>query len=1009
LKIVKQQNSFLKRIFLIAFYCLILSGYSTPNSYADVDRYRTCTPEGGSGNTQKPFPETLHYDATYGGKDFSFDQSNSQCIAVILPPYIFTKLAIQTMNWNCSPSGGVRVVRPYPTPINDAIDITKATARCIASRIPLGPCCVSVYAGASALSTFLIAVKAQHSVANDVYHNTSLCGGGLAEDWVAWDSKSMKRNKSERKSVVAGMIAGWRTSCNKNPSSSDCAKINNGLDGEKEYREWFYDGVEREDVSDNPCPDVTAAALEGDVNAVTYQGFKFKAQKYYMRGTSPGNFNCGQYNHRKHISDPLLNIHPDSSSTGFSKHRIRDFAYASQCCLKKRSKNACVERKYCTSGGYVSLCPPGNVVTEHKFCEVGSNCQIGPNHNGVLYKPEFKNNNSLICVKTSNQCPYDFNIGGGSLYCNSYKDGKYDEVDGEQVFTPFDQTLVEAGTCDGGISEVRDGYCKFNSKAGNCKNYCQYLNHCTVAMGSNYVYETKIVSPYFSSACIDFVGDSKNKKGYGVEQSIGVVTSEKHFTAPIAQCLRETIENVFYNKAGNTRCGNAGEYPDQDGNCASNDYVNKKGESVADESFFSTIQSSLVGAIKLVITMSIVMQGFKILLTGEAFKRQDLIMYIAKIGLVLFFATGAAWQKYFFDGIYNSSTEISQIVMNIKVHQNENQRDGCQFGKGKMPDGSEQIFSVYPKGKQYLSIFDTLDCKIARYLGFGPEATIAGLAKIILPALISPTIGAIGIYFAILTLSFGIMMIVASIRALYIFFMSSFALILLIYVSPITITCVLFKKTSDIFNKWLLNLISYAIQPILLFAYIGLFISVMEVTLSGSATYDGAGPTKILNCQKVCVDPDGTSHVISGDISDASQALSSGCDEEAKIVDPRSDSVACMLSLEDENFGSIPSLEALGVTLPILVGVFEENGRQKILTMMKAALVMFILAGFIEYIPNMATLIIGGNPIPTGAIDKIGSVKSASAAKGLLFAVQKRGVGGIGKAGSGIGSAVSRK
>lgn len=51
---------------------------------------------------------------------------------------------------------------------------------------------------------------------------------------------------------------------------------------------------------------------------------------------------------------------------------------------------------------------------------------------------------------------------------------------------------------------------------------------------------------------------------------------------------------------------------------------------------------------------------------------------------------------------------------------------------------------------------------------------------------------------------------------------------MLIYISPIAITCVLFGRTKDIFNSWIQGLISYSIQPALIFIFAGFFISIFN-------------------------------------------------------------------------------------------------------------------------------------------------------------------------------------
>ena len=955
------------------------------------DRFRNCTPSGGSISSESPSPGNLDYSALNGGDDFSFDEANLSCWSVVLPLYAALKITIPIMNRSCG--SGSTNPRLFPSPLQDARDIVMGVVKCAANKN--AGCCASAATASAELGAFIGGIKIQHEIAEDAYKNSSICGGGVDHNWTRWNSQSLSRNIPHQKSIVEAVVKGWITQCNDDTTSINCTKLKNGL-GQSEYREWYYGGVEREDISDNACPDVTRSFVSGsgDNLVIMPDGTKYPAQKYYMRGTEPGNYACERFNYRLNKSESLNN-----KNEALSTKRIAEYDYAYKCCLNKSSTNVCIERKYCSTGGFLSLCPEAkNIKTEHKFCQAGSECSIGPGNNRVIYNANYNDSsNRMVCVHTNNLCPYNFNLGGGSTECDYYRDGNGAGND----FVAISTADISNQTCST-KSEIRNPDCSFNSKAGKCKNYCQYLNHCVIVGGTNYIYDTNLSSPYFSSACLNFIGDSKNEYGYNTGVFTGV---QKHFTAPMAQCVRETLENVFYNKAGHTLCGDINEYPDKDGKCFTNFYQYQKGQQVAQQSFFFYIQDHLKDAIKLVLTISIVMQGFKMLLTGTPFKHSELIMYIVKIGLVLFFATGSAWQTFFFDGIYKASATFSTIVMNVKTSPLEIQRDGCQFGKVRLPDGTSTMASVYPQGKEYLAVFDTFDCKIARYLGFGPSATVANIAKIIIPALISPTAGAIGVYFAVLTMSFGFFMIIAGCRALHIFLTSAFAIILLVYVSPITITAALFAKTKPLFDRWLSNLIGYSLQPIILFAYMGFFITIFETLVTGSATFSGQAPTKEIVCDKVCVDKNGAKTVIAADsgLGDNANPVTT-CDIAAgnKILDPMSDSVACMMNLKNEHFGQIPALEPLGIALPIIKDFFSDNGRQKILAMMKAVLIIYILAKFMDGIPGIASNLMGGSALPDGKDDIAGIGVMRDKVSGAISAVQKRGAGATKKIGRSI-------
>ena len=114
------------------------------------------------------------------------------------------------------------------------------------------------------------------------------------------------------------------------------------------------------------------------------------------------------------------------------------------------------------------------------------------------------------------------------------------------------------------------------------------------------------------------------------------------------------------------------------------------------------------------------------------------------------------------------------------------------------------------------------------------------------------------------------------------------------------------------------------------------------------------------------------------------------------------DSVACMMNLKNSNFGSVPVLEPLGVALPILKDFFSDEGRLKILAMMKAVLVLYILTMFIDSIPGISSDLMGGNQMPTTS--GMDPTKLTKRVAGILGSIQKRGAGAGKIAGGKVGS-----
>jgi type IV secretory pathway VirB6-like protein len=699
---------------------------------------------------------------------------------------------------------------------------------------------------------------------------------------------------------------------------------------QKLYREWYYDGVE---VVDNPddgptCRDPIAVDCSDTSETVPAAGRdSYPPQKYYLKGLESGNFNCRRY---------LVTRDPNAPDEPMSPERVQDFRDAFECCNKRNRDYICIDA--------------GDDDDEKVFCEGNGNCTI----NSITYSTDFEDGGRLICAESYSLCPYNFSIGGGSQFCDYYQDGTWNEGSGKWDMITLEE--VESGSCTS--SAIREQGCGYNAKAGKCRNYCQILTHCTTTSRVT-PYASSITSPYFSEACLNFVGDSQNKAGFGGDVLIG---NQKHFSTPIAQCVKETLENVFYNRAGHSKCSNFDEIPSSDGTCLTGSYITdgtfvfKKGNQVQEQSFFENMQNILQKIVKLVITLSIMLYGMNIL-TGKSDIRnkKDILVYIFKIAVVLYFATGDAWQSIFFDGVYGASSELSRMVFKIQSSEDENKRDGCQFGD--VYDEKGAVISTntyYPPGKQYLALWDTLDCKMMRYLGFGPQASAANIVMLILAAFLT---GPYGIYFAFSVMIFGVLLLSAVIRALHIFLSSAISIIIMVFVSPIIIPLILFEKTKSIFDQWLKELISFAIQPMILFAYLAIFIMTIDKTLVGDATFEGASPAKTMNCEERCININ-TLATVSYD-----GTTPPACDEkDEKIIDPYNSSVACLISID--NFGTFPGLEIFGIALPIIPELLEGDVKAKILTILRGVLVMFLIYSFMDEIPGITQALTGGTNLP---------------------------------------------
>ena len=572
---------------------------------------------------------------------------------------------------------------------------------------------------------------------------------------------------------------------------------------------------------------------------------------------------------------------------------------AYNCCRKRGSSTICIEAKdtYETTNYY------------HRFCDVGEGCNVG----NVNYKIYNSKESNYLCAKTYSVCPYNHNIGGGTE----------------------DYELVD-GTTD------------------KKTNFCQFRNHCVKKYISPKMQEMNLGdNPYLSSACRDLRGDAQNFLSY---ESDIIPIKGRHFSAPIAQCVKETMNNFLNNLDGVT------------------------GQKITDrESVLSKIQTLLRDAIRVALMLSVVFFGVTILIGAPAksIDRKTLMIYLMKMTLVFYFATGDGWQEGFSSGVLNISTMLSDLTFRVdetgeawrdnmtqeqldqidlavssgntvtRDSLREVHLDGCQFPRYKRGKDPNQL--SYPENLGYLRIFDTLDCKIVRALGYGMDANVPNLVLMLISGFFT---GGLAIIFFIGTMMFALFLIALTIKALHIFLMSTISIALLIFVSPITITCAMFGKTKNIFQAWLKQLMGFSLQPMILFAYLGIMITVFDQVIIGKdVTFVGdAESGKVLECN-----------------SRADQT-----------------SIYCIFKIADISKAPF-NLDQLGIALPILGSM---DGA-KLNTITKAAIIMFIFSKFMDQISTFATSLVGGANLGTG-VWNASATGAAMKARGAMRAVQKR-------------------
>ena len=658
------------------------------------------------------------------------------------------------------------------------------------------------------------------------------------------------------------------------------------------YREHLFKGIEYTDSGPGECKNPSWNESE----KLKYLGYKDENQKYYFRGSAEApNYACDRFL-IKGISD-------------------EEGMKAFECCKKRSMGAICLERR---------------VTGNYKFCSMDDGeCSINL---GNLQYPqaaptkydisESETDPRFICAKTYNHCPFDHNLAGGTDYAQQY---------------PKRPSIIT--------------------------NFCQYLRNCVKRVPYSRIIPNDPDSFFIAGACNNLMGDSQFFYDE-INLQYSPIRS-RNFSAPIIQCVKESVENNFLQIAGETKC-------------ASTDFIynpiNKNCENLVDRSItntnflfvkgdvrgitlFQKLQNQFRNIIRIVLVLSVVMFGYSTLFAvPEAhINKKTIMVFLIKIGLVSFFALGNAWHGLFINQILNISSEIS----NITFSPDAKSKDGCEFPKKNYQyidklrnletnnlTSYANLPPEYPPGKNYLRIWDTLDCKLVRAIGYGTNVDTANIAKMIFAGFLT---GGIGIVFFLASFALAFMLLSIIFRAIQITLISLLAVVLLVYISPITITCSLFERTKGIFENWYKQLLGYILQPMILFAYLGLFITVIDSVFIGKAKFQT---------------------ISAGKYFELPEPNCSGVEDS---------SLFCIFNFP--KFKNYTGLEFFDLAIPVLVGLNPE----KVNTIIRGAIILFVMYSFMDKVTFVAKKLVGGQEL---SADKAPDI--ASAAKKAMRAVQKR-------------------
>lgn len=288
-------------------------------------------------------------------------------------------------------------------------------------------------------------------------------------------------------------------------------------------------------------------------------------------------------------------------------------------------------------------------------------------------------------------------------------------------------------------------------------------------------------------------------------------------TGIIIQCISESLEKLFVDDES---CTDDGSYT---------------------VTSFPRFQDAMRNAVRSCLMLYIILYGLKIVLGADAPNKKEMFIFGAKFVLVMYFSVGIninmnddSKSAEYADGIttymlplyFNGSSDLANMV----------------YSSG----GSEGLCAyddeVYADGYSYLSLWDSIDCRILYYLGIDQsqlddDIDLADFEPNLL-GLLLPAVFSFQLLFLVFCIMFFVFFLSIVIYFVNVTVISLILMSILIYLAPIFVPMVLFEVTKGYYDGWLKLVTSYALQPMIIAAYIAMMMTIYDQTIFGDCKFE---------------------------------------------------------------------------------------------------------------------------------------------------------------------------
>jgi type IV secretion system protein VirB6 len=242
-------------------------------------------------------------------------------------------------------------------------------------------------------------------------------------------------------------------------------------------------------------------------------------------------------------------------------------------------------------------------------------------------------------------------------------------------------------------------------------------------------------------------------------------------------------------------------------------------------------QENMKNIVRVLLVLYVIIFGFQIA-TGSALpSKKDLFTFVLKFALVIYFSVGSfnntptgtdTGLVQLRKALVSGTSSLSNMIVSAA-------NPGiCNFSKSVS----------YAPGYDYLKMWDTLDCKLAYYLGL-TTPTIDGFAihnhgtgvMQLSNGLFSLIWGLIiggNFLIVVFLFAFGIFLLSLIVYFTHLYIISLIAITIMIFFGPIFVPMALFEQTKGYFDAWKKLLLGYAVQPIIVVGVISMMISTFD-------------------------------------------------------------------------------------------------------------------------------------------------------------------------------------